>query len=230
MTSITERDIHHMYETKVKLPDSYFKKYEVLPPCPCERFNYSWSRKDFPRVWCILDFKEWITKYNLGRVGHLAYTSEHDPELEFISAEKATCLNYPPYDLHTLNHVAQYDFFLFNQTIEHLHNPFLAIQNIYNALKPGGYVFTSVPTLNIPHNTPVHFNGYNPMGLAMLFKNCKFDILEIGQWGNYDYIQKMFEQNGWPDCHELMKDGKIANEERNVCQCWILVQKPPKIT
>ena len=226
MMTITERDVHHMYETKVKLPDSYFKKYEIVPPCPSARYNYSWNSKDFPRIWCILDFKEWMVKYNLSRVGHLAYTSESDPELDFISGEKQTFLNYPPYDLHTLNHKEQYDFFLFNQTIEHLHNPFLAVQNIYNSLKPGGYVFTSVPTLNIPHITPIHFNGYTPMGLAMLFKHSNFEVLDIGQWGNYDYIQKLFKTHGWPDHQELLTNGKITNEERNVCQCWILARKP----
>jgi hypothetical protein len=28
------------------------------------------------------------------------------------------------------------------------------------------------------------------MGLAMLFKTSGFDVLEIGQWGNYGFWQK----------------------------------------
>jgi len=46
--------------------------------------------------------------------------------------------------------------------IEHLYNPFMAMENIYKYIKPGGYVYTSVPTINIPHMTPIHYNGYNP--------------------------------------------------------------------
>ena len=71
-----------------------------------------------------------------------------------------------------------FDFFLFNQTLEHLYNPFHAVENIYKIVKPGGYVFTSVPTLNIPHMTPVHFNGFTPMGLAMLFLSAGFEIVD----------------------------------------------------
>jgi len=38
---------------------------------------------------------------------------------------------------------------------------------------------------------PFHFNGLTPSGLAMLFKTANFEIVEIGQWGNYDYISKV---------------------------------------
>jgi hypothetical protein len=86
-------------------------------------------------------------------------------------------------------------------------------------------VFTSVPTLNIPHSTPIHFGGFNPMGLAMLFISNGFEILEIGQWGNYDYIQKLWKTHIWPSAVELMKNGIVSNEEKNVCQCWILARK-----
>jgi SAM-dependent methyltransferase len=224
--NLNENDIYHVYYTKVKLPDSYFKKYEELPPCPIAKYNFSWAGKDYPRIPCVADFREWIPKHNLNHVQHLAYTSDTDPELEFITASEKTLLTYPPYDLHTLNHQNLYDFFIFNQTLEHLHNPFLAVENIYNAVKPGGYVFTSVPTLNIPHMMPSHFNGFTPMGLAMLFKNCKFEVVEIGQWGNYDYIQQLFQTHQWPDYRQLQRNGRITNEERNVCQCWILAKKP----
>ena len=131
---------------------------------------------------------------------------------------------YPPYDLHdiSLNIKNEFDFFLFNQTIEHLYNPFEALKQINNIVKPGGYVFTSVPTINIPHNTPIHFNGFTPMGLAMLFKSANFEIIEIGQWGNLEYITKMFSTHDWPG-HNALKN--ITNEEKNVCQCWILAKK-----
>ena len=101
----------------------------------------------------------------------------------------------------------------------------MAVKNIYNTIKPGGYVFTSVPTLNIPHSTPIHFNGFNPMGLAMLFMSCGFEVIEIGQWGNYEYISKLWNKHSWPGYDELNHGGKVTNEEQNVCQCWILAKK-----
>jgi SAM-dependent methyltransferase len=222
----SENDIIELYETKVKKPESYFNKYTNMPVCPVKSFNYKWAHRDFPRNICILDFIEWINKYNI-KSEHIGYTCENDPELEFIQYNKSTLITYPPYDLHTIsnNYNNEFDFFLFNQTIEHLYNPFEAIKQIYYTLKPGGYVFTSVPTINIPHSTPIHYNGFNPMGLAMLFKTNNFEIIEIGQWGNYDYISKLFETHGWPGYDDLHHNNIIINEERNVCQCWILAKK-----
>ena len=36
------------------------------------------------------------------------------------------------------------------------------------------------------------------MGLAMMFKEANFEILEIGQWGNYEYISRLFQTHSWP--------------------------------
>jgi SAM-dependent methyltransferase len=225
--SFTEEDIRQIYNTKVKLPNEYFKKYEILPAIPVSN-KRGWVAYDYPRIRCILDFRDWVKKHNLEYVNHLAYTYNEDPELEFVNFIKNTEISFPPYDLHTIsNHYKnEFDFFIFNQTLEHLYNPFEAVKQIYTTLKPGGYVFTSVPTLNIPHSTPLHFNGFTPMGLAMLFKTANFDIVEMGQWGNYEYIQKLFQTHSWPNCDDLkMPTGIIKNEERNVCQCWILAKK-----
>ena len=222
----SENELHDIYIKNVKLPCSYFKKYETLPNCPVSMYNYSWGDRDFPRVWCVLDFIEWTRKYNIN-IEHLGYTCNSDPELEFITPLNKTLVSYPQYDLHNVSEhfKNKFDFFMFNQTIEHLYNPFEAIKQIYETIKSGGYVFTSVPTINIPHMTPIHFNGYTPMGLVMLFKTANFEIIEMGQWGNLDYLQKLWENHEWLGYDKLLKNGIITNEEKNVCQCWILARK-----
>jgi SAM-dependent methyltransferase len=222
----SEKELTDLYNDKVKLPTSYFIKYETLPECPVKMYNFNWGDCDFPRNWCILDFIEWTKKYNIN-IEHLGYTSDYDPELEFITPLKKTLVSYPEYDLHTISNIFnnEFDFFLFNQTIEHLYNPFEAMKQIYNIVKPGGYVFTSVPTLNIPHITPFHFNGFTPMGLAILFKTANFEVIEIGQWGNFNYIEKLWKTHSWPGYNELNNNNSVTNEERNVCQCWILARK-----
>ena len=70
--------------------------------------------------------------------------------------------------------------------------------------------------------TPIQFNGFTPMGLAMLFKTANFEIIEIGQWGNYEYISKLFDTHTWPGFNKL---NDFTNVEKNVVQCWILVRK-----
>jgi SAM-dependent methyltransferase len=228
MESFTEQELEQLYYTKVKKPENYFRKYEILPMCPVNRWNYNWQNFDFPRNWCVLDFKEWIQTHTLTKIEHLGYTCESDPELEFIEPAKKTLLTYPPYDLHSIDTHFQntFDFFLFNQTLEHLYNPYKAVSSIYQTIKPGGYVFTSVPTLNIPHMTPIHFGGFTPMGLAVLFLSAGFEIVETGQWGNFEYIQKLWGTHKWPGYDTLHHNNRVTNEEDNVCQCWILARKP----
>ena len=227
MNTFTEEELHDIYRKYVNLPETYFQKNIKLGPCPVKSWNYSWSGKDFPRNWCILDFREWIQKHNLESINTLGYTCDSDPELEFIKPKQKILVEYPTFDLHTIdkNFNNIFDFFIFNQTLEHLYNPFMAVKSIYNTIKKGGYVFTSVPTINIPHSTPIHYNGFNPMGLALLFKSVGFEIIEIGQWGNYDYISKLWKTHSWPSYDDLEKDGCISNERNNVTQCWILVKK-----
>jgi len=221
----TDNEIMEIYQNTVKLPLSYFSKYKKVPKCPLKSWNYDWQDNDCPRIFIVLDFKEWIEKYNI-QPEHLACTCENEYELELIKYKNLTYLPYPQCDLHTLDIKEQFDFFLFNQTIEHLYNPLLAINNIFNSLIPGGYVFTSVPTINIPHSTPYHYGGHNPMGLTLLFKSAGFEIIELGQFGNLRYIYNIFEKQNWVGYNTLNINGEIENEELHVCQCWILARRP----
>jgi len=224
MKQFTEDELKEIYKKYVKLNEDYFTKHRYLPKCPVKAWNYNWKTHDMPRNFAILDFIEWTKKYNIAKGDYLGFTCSIDPELEFIDYENKLYLKYPPCDLHKyfdqLNN--KFDFFIFNQTIEHLYNPFMAIENIYQYIKPGGYVFTTTPTVNVPHMTPIHYNEYNPMGLSMLMMSVGFEIVEVGQWGNYDYICKLFKDHKWPDAYEIDHE----NQEKNVVQSWILVKKP----
>jgi SAM-dependent methyltransferase len=221
----TETQIKDIYNSKVKKPSDYFSR--QLPKCPVKMWNYNWQNRDAPRCFCLLDFIIWINKYNLNTIKTLNITCTGDPELEFINAEKINVYSYlyetnTENDLHKLANKEKCDFFLFNQTIEHLYNPLLAVKNIYNNLNDNGYVFTSVPTVVIPHDTPFHFANWTPMGLAMLFSSAGFEIKEIGYWGNINYIHNAYGKvHDFPD---VFKCGS-HNEETNPCGCWILAQK-----
>jgi SAM-dependent methyltransferase len=224
----TQSELEEFYNRNVKLPASYFSKHETMPPCPIKSYGYDWQNFDFPRNMAILDFQEWVEKHKLKTGATLGYTYKEDPELEFLTYEKNVHVSYPPYDLHKIDAFEEtFDFFVFNQTLEHLYNPLLSVENIFKTIKPGGFVYTSVPTLNIPHMTPIHYGGFTPMGLAVMFRSAGFNIKEIGQWGNYDYINMLFKNQFWPGYNTLKSvENGIRNEERNVCQCWILAQKP----
>ncbi len=224
-----EHEIIELYETKVKKSPEYFSKI-LYNYCPIKKWNNTWKGKDAPRCRCIIDFEEWINKHNLKNCKSLGYTCNNDPELELLNPENKTLYLYDKTDavsekkendLHTFIAKEKHDFFLFNQTLEHVYNPFMVVENIYKNIANGGYVFTSVPTINIPHDTPFNFSMWYPMGLAILFKSAGFEVVEMGQWGNESYITEIFKTHGWPDVYRVGSQ----NQEKNVAQCWILARK-----
>jgi hypothetical protein len=226
--TFTEQEVIDTYNKFVKKENSYFQK---LSPFPLHLNNkrWKWEGHDFPRIACLLDFQEWVVKHNINPLNNVLCTASDDPELEFLNINN---LDYKPYenennDFHTLNLPrTDYDFILFSQTIEHLYNPFLSMWNLYHHMNEGGMMFTSMPTINIPHMLPFHYNGFTPLGLCMLMKSVGFEVLELGYWGNYDYISKLFKNHNWPSYQELIDEkGNIPNEPKNQVQCWILVKK-----
>lgn len=227
-------ELQRLYVENVQKDHLYLSKYDTLDPMTILFLEsifttpeYAWDVRSYTRVRTILDCREWIEKYQITS-DTIAYTCEEDPELRLLAFKNKILIDYNHEtgvgDLHALTVIEKFNFFLFHQTLEHLYNPFLAVSNIFRSLKNGGYVFTSVPTINIPHMTPLHFNGFTPMGLCMLFVSCGFRVLEIGQWGNYEYIQKLFSTHSWPGYRHLSDYG-ITNEAHNVVDCWILAVK-----
>ena len=228
MKQFSEAEIVQTYQAHVNKPADYYAKFERLP---VERNDkaWRWEGHDFPRVWCVLDFQDWLEKHALRHFPRVLATCLADPELEFVTWDKLVVAEYDSSgrnDLHTLDlEEKDFDFIVFNQTLEHLYNPFAAVANLYRHLKAGGYLFTSVPTINIPHLMPFHYNGFTPMGLCMLMKAAGFEVVELGFWGNLEYIKLIFQTGLWPDYRQLWHDGKIANEPGRNAQCWILVRK-----
>lgn len=231
MKTYSYESLVNLYLNKVKKDNSYFKKYEVLDSYKDPIIEGKLVGHDYPRVPCILDFKEWITKYNI-TPEKMLYTCNSDLELNYIKPKSKKLLEYDTStnegDLHTLAlQDKDYDFVLFSQTLEHLYNPFEAIKKIYEHVRQNGYVFTSVPSINIPHMVPLHFAGIYPMGLAVLFESAGFEVIEIGQWGNINYLNYIFNTHDWPDYEYLKRTGNgiIKNEEKNIAQCWCLAKK-----
>ena len=91
-------------------------------------------------------------------------------------------------------------------------------------LKPGGYLYINVPACNAPHSEPFHyFTGYTPMGLAATVYQAGLQIKEIGQWGNVEYLLKLWTRNpGWSEYRQLQNPG--LNEFHNPVITWGLFQ------
>jgi len=229
MRLIKEDEIDSIYRDHIMINNNhdYLTRYKDLPLDKNNK-KWKWEGKDFPRIISLLEIERYINKYNINSKHILSFNNISDPEMEYLKYDRITNFNYEEnktdYDLHTLNiPQSDYDFSMFNQTLEHLYNPFVCLDNIYKYLSVGSYTYCNVPTVNIQHSLPNNFyTGFTPIGLAVLFKSCGFKIVEVGQWGTYEYISKIFKSHNWPDYQEL---SGYVNEFKNPAQTWILAKK-----
>lgn len=206
---LNENEIDEIYHKFVEInyTHEYANKYVPLPTQYNDK-NWRWEGKDFPRIISLLEFREYMLEYDRTFDDVLSFNGFDDPEYEYLKFKNSYNYNYTDdkinYDLHNLNiEKKDFDFAMFNQTIEHLYDPIVAIKNIYKHMKIGGMFYANVPANNIPHGTPQHFyTGITPMGLGAMVKLAGFDILKIGQWGNLPYYKQAFD-NRWSDYQHM---------------------------
>jgi SAM-dependent methyltransferase len=230
---LSHEKIEELYEKFVKInyTDEYKHRYIPLP-IEKNNKNWRWEDKDFPRIISLLEFETYIEKYNFQIDKLLIFNGEEDPELEYLKGLYKSYLNVnyedstEKYDLHNLqlSH-KDFDFCILSQTLEHVYNPSKCLANIKKHLAPKGYLFINVPACNAPHSEPFHFyTGFTPMGLAALAEENGYKIREIGQWGNEEYLVKLWTRNpGWSDYRQLRNPG--LNEIENPVITWALLQK-----
>jgi SAM-dependent methyltransferase len=211
---MTEADIRKIYETYVvvNFKNDYVKRYE---PLPLEKSigQWRWEGKDLPRVIALLEFERFVEFHKVSCKKGLAING-FDPEWNYLPVEKVIRIDYETnpsqYDLHTLNLAEDdFDFVMLNQTLEHLYDPIRCLENIYKHMCPGGILYLNAPANGIPHSDPFHYyTGFTATGLGAMVELTGFKILSIGQWGNIEYIKKMFETNSWLDYKQLKNPGK----------------------
>jgi len=226
---MNQNEIYDIYNKYIKINETeeYKNRYVPLPPQKPTK-KWKWEGKDFPRVISLLEFERYMIKYGFFFKNVLSFNGSSDPEYEYMNYENITNYNYSEdiinNDLHTLNlDKKDFDFLMINQTIEHLYNPILCLKNIYNHLCDGGIFYANVPANNIPHSTPEHYyTGITPSGLGVMTKLAGFEILEIGQWGNRQYLNTLFT-SGWSDYNYSSRPG--FNEIDCPIITWILAKK-----
>lgn len=239
--ALASADIDAIYRQFV-LPKNcpkYLRRYRRLPLSLLRRrltgrlgrFNeanaWIWLDKDFARVPALLEFRRFARKHRLMPRNALMLNAAGDPELEFIRCERITHYQYPrdEVDLHTLDLPEKnFDFFMANQTLEHVYDPAVSMRNVYRHLVSGGILYLNVPCISIPHDTPFHhYTGFTPVGLGCVVRQAGFEILDIGFWGNTEYHDLLFRTGGWPDCRQLKS---YVSEFNRPVISWVFARKP----
>jgi len=237
---LTEQQINKLWLDKIKVPRSYLDKYvDPVPHCNRLGVPVSWVKgKDYPRVPILLDFIEWTRKYNISHGANVMTTYPEDPEMKHISPRTVTSFVYNTLkvlpnggifgDLHTMDESVHlenepFDLMIISQTLEHVYSPLVVLENMRKKIRMGGYLFTSVPTLNMQHSTPYHFFHYTPMGLAVVLVQAGFEIVEFGQWGNLDYSKKLLTNQRWPEYEHL--EHPVVNDPDQPIGVWALAKR-----
>ena len=189
--------------------------------------QWEWENKAFTRITSLIEFRKMIKELGISSDKMLVMNGEGDSELEFITKEYVSYCNYVSnpdlYDLHTMDlDDKDFDFVICNQTIEHLYNPFVSVKNINSHMKMDGYFYATVPVNNMPHDTPIHFyTGFTAVGFGALVEECGFEVVKLGQWGNFEYLEKMFVENKWADYRQV----SWKNDVTCPIDCWVLAKK-----
>lgn len=222
-------DINNIYYRfiKPKQGTEYLNRYSTLP-LHLNNKNWRWEGKDLPRVMSVLEFSKFSSENNLSFENVLSFNGINDPEYEFIRFSNIKNYNYlddtEKYDLHKLElDENNFDFFMCNQTLEHVYDPCLVLRNIHKYLKKDGILYCNVPCINMAHDTPHHhYAGFTPTGLGCVVSQAGFEILDIGFWGNTEYINFMMNNNDWPDYTKINNYSSEINKE---VICWVFAKK-----
>ncbi len=236
---LTESQIREIFtkHVQVNYTEEYKNRHLRLPRMK-KTGSWSWEGKDFSRVIALLEFERFISEKQI--FAHKALAIEgyyadagYDPECFLLPHDRLDVTTYQTnpaeHDLHNLildQH--DYDFVMANQVLEHVYDPIRCLKNIHKHMRVGGILYINVPANNLPHEITYHYyTGFTPLGLGSVVQAAGFEILSIGQWGNYEYLNLLFQTYGWPDYRALKNPG--LNDIRHPVITWIFAVKRGEI-
>jgi SAM-dependent methyltransferase len=85
----------------------------------------------------------------------------------------------------------RFEFLLFNQTLEHINEPMLALKELNRVLAPGGTLLCTVPLFYEEHEQPYDFFRYTQFAHRHMFKQAGFEIEKI------DWLEGFFGTCGY---------------------------------
>lgn len=143
--------------------------------------------------------------------------------------------NFPEVDICNLPYKDNsYDFIIIDQVLEHVEKPWIAAEEIFRVLKPGGICVTTGPFMIGYHSTEgwKDYFRYTPDGWKSLFS--KFQILETKGWGNKKVVQDylafspvgILSPPGIPVEKAARKGYLEYNDNKNYLFTWCIARKP----
>jgi len=174
----------------------------------------SWSGHDAIRhfmyegLYSILSGVTWEEKqYRLLEFGCLEPTSSVIRMLIYLLGNRIdpTVCDYPQVDIQNMPQFGDgsWDILVADQVMEHVQRPWLAADEIWRVLKPGGYAIVNTPYLHPIHLCPLDCWRISPDGYKVLFPEERFETIGNGMWGNRKIIEQVY--------HSEMSRGMTGN-------------------
>jgi len=136
-------------------------------------------------------------------------------------------LQYPEFDLlEPVEEPGRYDVVICEQVLEHVADPWLAVERLRDLCAPGGHVIVSTPFLVRVHEEPIvhdmkDYWRFTPRGLRILLERSGLEVVRIESWGNRDSVIGDFDTwSAYRWWHSL------RNEPNLPIQVWAFARRP----
>ena len=137
-------------------------------------------------------------------------------------------------DAHSMSKViphAAYDLVIANSVFEHLHQPFVAMQEVFKILRPGGFVFWHTPFEYEYHGVPFDFFRYTAKGARAVAEDAGL-VVELAE-GDGGYAAVLSNLLGlgshhWTD-EDLSRDENKKGPTLHYLATRMIARKPKKV-
>lgn len=124
--------------------------------------------------------------------------------------------SYPDFDLTNPNsEVREFDVVICEQVLEHVSQPFIAVQTLYKLVKPSGTFIVNTPFLIKLHGMLEDYWRFTPSGMRVLLENSGFTNIAVHSWGNKKCVKSNL---GWRQSFHFYHS--LKNQESVPVMIW----------
>jgi SAM-dependent methyltransferase len=139
-----------------------------------------------------------------------------------VAFKSYTTVSYPKFDICDVDpqYYESADIVIAEQVFEHVKNPWKAMTNVYNMLRPTGYFLITTPFFLRVHGAPMDYWRWTAEGLRVMLEDSGFSVEICKAWGNQDCVVANLSE--W----KIYEPGlNLDNEPDFPVVCWALARK-----
>lgn len=125
-------------------------------------------------------------------------------EFSFFGIERGNIDKFTQFNLNVPSaNEKQFDLVICSQVLEHVYDIKIALANLVNLVKPGGYLWIACPASNYAHGSPDYFSaGYSHQLITHLIKPLGVQIILAENYGSRRMYFYTHALQYWPTRRE----------------------------